>query len=323
MSKEKSDNKNEHLGKDQMKIILGVFVALFVVSLILNIFAFTNYNKQSGAEVDTAIVGKLNSVVVEMTGGQEATLQKSAIVSGVLKLDYLIQGQVTSLYATTDGNLIFPQGLEYSQVLLMIAQAKQQQEQDATPKDINLEGQMTIGSEDAPVTVVEFSDYGCPYCGAAEGSNEAVVNYMKSKYPDWVPFWTGVQDLIKDGKVRLVYRELPLASLHPNSPKASEGAKCAAEQELFWKFKEKMYANQDRLNKGNTDTIKEMAAEIEGIDVDAFNVCLDSGKYTQEVAADVAYAASLGISGTPTFFVNGAKADVVSVLPDIEKELAN
>jgi protein-disulfide isomerase len=138
------------------------------------------------------------------------------------------------------------------------------------------------GPADAPVTIVEFSDYQCPYCHRAEEVVDEVLEHYQ-------------------GKVRVVFRDLPLESLHPDAPKAHEAAGCALEQGRFWDMHEKLFAN--RRNLARKDLV-EYATELE-LDVSAFETCLDEGKRADEVAADIAAARAQGISGTPAFFING------------------
>lgn len=139
-----------------------------------------------------------------------------------------------------------------------------------------------LGNANAPVTIVEFSDFQCPFCSRAATTVHDVV---KKYGPD---------------KVRLVFRDFPL-SIHPLAPKAAEAGACAAEQGKFWEQHDAMFARQDKLA---VSDLKETAKTI-GLDVAKFNACLDGGKFEAEVKADMAAAESAGISGTPAFFING------------------
>jgi len=137
------------------------------------------------------------------------------------------------------------------------------------------------GPVDAPITIVEFSDFQCPYCSRVKGSIDAVMaRYGKN--------------------VRLVFRDLPLP-MHPNAPKAAEAGECAQEQGKFWELHDKMFADQNALAPEN---LKKSAAEI-GLNAAAFNECLDSGKHAANVKLDADAAQALGVNGTPAFFVNG------------------
>ncbi len=137
------------------------------------------------------------------------------------------------------------------------------------------------GPADAPVTIVAFSDYQCPYCSRAEATIDAVME----KYKD---------------SVRLVYRDYPL-SFHKNAQKASEAAECAEEQGRFWEMHRAMFANQSKLE---TAQLVETAAGL-GLESERFKECLDSGKYSSEVQNDFNDGQRYGVTGTPTFFING------------------
>jgi len=137
------------------------------------------------------------------------------------------------------------------------------------------------GPDNAAVTIVEFSDFQCPYCSRV--------------YPT-------VEKLMKDydGKVRLVFRHFPL-SFHPNAEKAAEAAACAADQGKFWQMHDKMFTNQQKLA---VEDLKLLAKDI-GVDQGKFDKCLDSGEKAPLVSADEKDGEQAGVSGTPAFFING------------------
>jgi protein-disulfide isomerase len=138
------------------------------------------------------------------------------------------------------------------------------------------------GPADAPVTIVEFGDFECPYCGGLEPTLEKVrKNYA--------------------GKVRLVFRQYPLNGIHPLAAKASEAAMCAKEQGKFWELHDRMYAHQDALE---VDDLKKAAAEL-GMDADRFDKCVDSNQYEAAIQADLRAGLQAGVNGTPALFVNG------------------
>jgi protein-disulfide isomerase len=139
----------------------------------------------------------------------------------------------------------------------------------------------TRGPANAPVTVVEFSDFQCPFCGR----EVPVVERMMKEY---------------DGKVKLVFRHFPL-EFHPFAAKAAEAGACAADQNKFWELHDKMFANQQKLA---VDDLKGYAKAV-GIDMAAFGKCLDSGEKKPLVDADTKAGAEAGVNGTPAFFING------------------
>jgi protein-disulfide isomerase len=137
------------------------------------------------------------------------------------------------------------------------------------------------GPARAPITIVEFSDYQCPYCSRAEVTIEEVLK----KYPD---------------KIRLVYRHYPL-KFHNNAETAAMGAECAGEQGKFWEMHKAMFANQAKLAAAD---LVETAGGI-GVDKDKFKACLDSGRHREGVQKDFQEGQEYGVTGTPTFFING------------------
>ena len=161
---------------------------------------------------------------------------------------------------------------------------------------------LSTGKADAPITIIEFSDFECPYCRRAQDT----INQVKARYGD---------------KVRFVFRHYPLP-FHKKAPKASEAAQCAQDQGAFWSFHHALFEDGAKLE---IPALKSLAVKLK-LDSMKFNRCLDSGRHAGRIAADLADGKDLAISGTPTFFVNGVKlvgavplADFVDV---IEPELA-
>ncbi len=137
------------------------------------------------------------------------------------------------------------------------------------------------GPDGAKVTIVEFSDFQCPFCGKAS----ATVDQVMEQYA---------------GKVKLVFRHFPL-DFHEKAPKAAEAALCANEQKKFWEFHDVMFKNQDKLS---IEDLKATATTL-GLDATKFNECLDSGKMKKTVEEDTAAGKKVGVTGTPAFFING------------------
>jgi protein-disulfide isomerase len=138
------------------------------------------------------------------------------------------------------------------------------------------------GPENAPVTLVEFSDFQCPFCARVVPTLDQVT----AKYGD---------------RVRLVFRQFPL-DIHPQAPKAAEAALCANEQGKFWEMHDAMFADQKKLQVAD---LKATAGGIAGIDQAKFDACLDSGKFAQQVEDDMKAGTLAGVTGTPAVFVNG------------------
>lgn len=158
----------------------------------------------------------------------------------------------------------------------------------------------TLGDPAAPVTIVEFSDFQCPFCGRFW---QQTLPTIKEKY-------------ITTGKVKFVYRDFPIASIHSEAEKAAEAAECADEQGKFWEYHDRIFQGQDELS---VASFKRWATEL-GLDTNRFTECLDSGKYADEVAKDFQDGQAAGVTGTPTFFINGER--LVGALPLAQFESA-
>jgi protein-disulfide isomerase len=149
--------------------------------------------------------------------------------------------------------------------------------------DVSIEGAPAWGPDDAPVTIVEFSDFQCPYC---ERFFLETYPLLKANFGD---------------KIRFVYRDFPLFQIHPNATEAAYAANCAFEQDKYWEYHDVLFNNQDKL--ATADLI--VHAEDLGMDTEAFQECLQSGRYSEKVSRDYTDGVNLGVSGTPTFFING------------------
>jgi protein-disulfide isomerase len=148
--------------------------------------------------------------------------------------------------------------------------------------DVSTDDDPSIGPADAPVTIIEFSDYQCPYC---QVWYKQVYQQLLASYPN---------------KIRFVYRDLPLP-MHPEAIPAAEAAECADEQGAYWKYHDALFTQQNGLNRA---AYEQYAADL-GLDTKAFVACLDSHRYQAEIQADASDATRVGISGTPSFVVNG------------------
>ncbi len=181
--------------------------------------------------------------------------------------------------------------LEKEQVQLARVMAPQQPGPPPPPENVQMSasnGWYSIGSADAPVTLVEFADYQCPFC---KQFHTAAYSELKKNYID-------------TGKVRFVSRDLPL-EFHSFALKAAEAARCAGDQNKYWELRDALYSNSAPPNE---DVIKK-AVESLSIDAKGFQACLDSDKYKADVQKDATEAASLQISGTPTFVLAKSAKD--------------
>ncbi len=158
------------------------------------------------------------------------------------------------------------------------------QQKEPQRLQVSLNDDPVKGSGNAPVTIIEFGDFQCPFCARFFFDT---LPSIQSEYID-------------TGKVRLVYRDFPISN-HQYAQKAAEAAECADEQGMFWEYHDKLFENQEQLS---TENFKKWASEL-GIDSIQFDECLDSGRMAGEVQSDLKEGRSYGVRGTPTFFING------------------
>jgi protein-disulfide isomerase len=148
-----------------------------------------------------------------------------------------------------------------------------------------------LGDQNAPLTLIEFSDYQCPYCSRF---SREIFPQIKEAY-------------IKTGKVRYVFRDFPIEGIHPKAQKAAEAAQCSGEQDKYWEMHDLLFEKQKALE--ITD-LKGYAAEI-GLEMTAFETCLDSGKYEKEIMIDLQAGQMAGVRGTPSFVLGKTTKDGV------------
>jgi protein-disulfide isomerase len=165
----------------------------------------------------------------------------------------------------------------------------------AVPTDLDVSGGVTedgyyfLGAENAPITMIEYTDYQCPYCQAY-----TIQTFPEIKQKD-----------ISTGRVKYIVKDLPITG-HTKAYNASNATRCSGEQGLYWEMHEKIFLAQRNWS-GASDvdaTFAEYAEEL-GADKETFEVCIATNKYAEQIAGDVQEANSVGISGTPSFTVNG------------------
>jgi len=209
------------------------------------------------------------------------------------------------LYAQTPANqepgITRQQADQILQELRQIRQLLEHQQpaQPAGPPakiTMNLQGLPMLGAKSAPVTMVEFADYQCPFCRQFH-----VQTFAELK-----------KNFIDTGKVRFFSRDLPLDSMHPNAMRAAEAGRCAADQGQFWKLRDMMGNHPDKLD------LESLLADAEflKLDVTVFRVCVVSEKYKNEIQADMMEAMRVGADGTPAFVIGrstpeGVEGDLV------------
>ena len=176
-----------------------------------------------------------------------------------------------------------------------------QQPGDIARVQVGIDDDAAKGEEDAPVTIIEFSDYECPFC---QRFYSQTLSQIQSQYID-------------TGKARLIYRDFPLNNIHPQAQKAAEAAECAGEQGKYYEMHDKLFENGVQ---GGITSYKKYAQEI-GIDTNEFSSCLDSGKMAAEVSKDLQDGQQAGVAGTPAFFVNGKPINGAQPFPVFQEAI--
>jgi len=161
-------------------------------------------------------------------------------------------------------------------------------------RNISLDDDPMKGNPDASITIVEFSDFQCPFC----------AKFHENTLPQLD------QNYISTGKVNFVYRDFPIQSIHPNAIPAALASECADDQGKFWEMHDVIFENQrvwqDLQIPQSTDMFREYATEI-GLNTDDFDSCMNSGKYIEEIGNDLEDGRLYGVTGTPGFFVGNEK----------------
>jgi protein-disulfide isomerase len=219
-------------------------------------------------EVDSKVGQVTDKEVEQFYAANQARIRKPLDEVRPQLLNYLQQNKLT----------------EARRVYLKGLRDKAQVKMYLTPPivEVSAEGAPFKGPVNAPITIVEFSDFQCSYC-------KRVVNVLEQvleRYPD---------------QVKLAFRDFPIATIHPHAAKAAEAAHCAAEQGKFWEFHDLLFEKQDTIP---TADFAEHAKAL-GLEVTAFQTCLDGRKYHEKVERNYAAGVKAGVSGTPAFFING------------------
>jgi protein-disulfide isomerase len=179
---------------------------------------------------------------------------------------------------------------EIAKLELKILEKQLPAKQPNIPLKISADNDPIIGNPNAPITIIEFSDFQCPFCARFHIQTlPAIMN-----------------EYVNDGKVKLVFRDFPIQSIHPNALPASIAAECANEQGKFKEMHDILFEKQNEWSKKNTDNViilfNQYALKL-GLEEGKFNSCLKNGKYIEEIQKDLDDGRTYGISGTPGFFI--------------------
>ncbi len=150
---------------------------------------------------------------------------------------------------------------------------------------VNLEGAQVLGDENAPVTIVEWSDFQCPFCARFYSQTEKKI----------------VEEYVNTGKVKIIFKHFPLDQIHPFATVAALASECAGEQGKFREYHDILFNNYQAINAKN---LNKWASDL-GLDQSKFDSCLESQKYLSKIKSDMAEGAKAGVRGTPGFLVNG------------------
>jgi protein-disulfide isomerase len=183
---------------------------------------------------------------------------------------------------------------------LKLLQNKLPTKQAAEPVKISIDNDPIIGNPNAPITIVEFSDFQCPFC----------ARFHTQTLPSLL------EEYIEQGKVKLVFRDFPIQSIHPNALPASVAAECANDQNKFREMHDALFENQNSWNRLETvdalSLFSKYASEMQ-LDQESFDSCLTSGKHIPEIQNDLSDGRDYGVTGTPGFFVGNDQIGFVEL----------
>ncbi len=232
------------------------------------------FESAGGQEIATKAIDFINKNL--LTGGAVASLVDVKEKNNLYLLKLNVNGQVFDSYVSKDGSLLFPSAVDMTKELPT--------QQPGKSVEASADDDPSLGPLSAPVTIIVFSDYQCPFCARVEPTLKQVMDTYKEE-------------------VRLVFRDFPLG-FHQYAQLAAEASECADEQGKFWEYHDLLFAKQSEWSPVGINKFKEYALDL-GLDASQFNACLESGKYADEVKKDLEEGQAAGVTGTPAFFVNG------------------
>jgi len=164
------------------------------------------------------------------------------------------------------------------------------QQENNRPIFVSADDDPVMGNPNAQITIIEFSDFQCPFCARFHSNTLPLIE----------------ENYVSSGKVKFVYRDFPIQSIHPNAMPAAIAAECADDQGKFWEYHDVLFANQNNWERleslATIAAFKQYAIQL-GLSSDDFNSCLESGKHFEEVNADLQDGRTYGVTGTPGFFI--------------------
>jgi len=189
---------------------------------------------------------------------------------------------------------------EIAKLELKILENQLPTKQPSIPLKISTDNDPTIGNPNAPITIIEFSDFQCPFCARFHVETLPLI----------------MNEYINEGQVKLVFRDFPIQSIHPNALPASFASECANDQGEFKEMHDKLFENQKKWSNQNLDnvmiTFNQYASEI-GLEQEIFDSCLKNGKHIEEIQKDLEEGRIYGITGTPGFFIGNEQVGFVEL----------
>ena len=226
----------------------------------------------------------------------------NVLIIGIIVITGIAMFFAGSYALNTDSDQVTQEELQdaISKLELKILQNQLPTAQPTLPIKISADNDPIIGNPDAKISIIEFSDFQCPFCARFHIQTLPLI----------------IEEYIEDGKVKLVFRDFPIQNIHPNALPASVAAECANEQGKFKEMHDILFENQNQWNKQETaDAISlfnQYATEM-NLDQEIFDSCLSNGKYIEEIKNDLEDGRDYGISGTPGFFIGNDQIGYVEL----------
>ncbi len=239
------------------------------------------------------------------TKNENISVKKSTfngLIIGLIAITGIAMFFAGSYVLNSDSDKISQEELQdvISKLELKILQNQLPTTQPTSPVKISADNDPIIGNPDAKISIIEFSDFQCPFCARFHVQTLPLI----------------LEEYIDEGKVNLVFRDFPIQSIHPNAFPASVAAECANEQGKFREMHDKLFDNQNQWNRQQTaDAVlmfNQYAEEIK-LDQEKFESCLSNGKYIDEIKKDLEDGRDYGVSGTPGFFIGNDKIGYVEL----------
>lgn len=277
--------------------ILSTFVLGLLVLILLVPFAGLTGKTISEKDAGEKLVKFASSQFPDM---QITGVEKEG---NLYKVDFISSKTgASSVYVTSDGSYLITGLIPFTPSSTSSNPNSGSSSNVVNVGDLDLTNAPMIGQENASVTVIEFSDLSCPYCAAADGGNQEVMDYLKQRSPDWqAPLPKIMKDYVNTGKAKIYFKYYPG---HGSGVEAQKIGWCLNEQagNKFWKYADLVFENQDKVTdeKALLGFVKQV-----GGDTIKINECLNAKKYDFLIDKDTQEGRAIGVSGTPAFYING------------------